>query len=218
MRPFILLLSLLALLALTACGTEEELIPPAFLTTLVNNAPVTTTPFKESSVPISGTLDDVSAKLVAKSTVTGEVPVDVNNGSWTFTFAPLTAGANIITFTASDQRGNLNQMILTVVHDPTPPSISSVTQSVDPQNSANFLLNVTFDEVLDTLSPAATFSVVDKDGALIGGPFTVTLTTPSTVILPLATKLPPGDYRLICPEVRDLAGNSIVVDYLFTIQ
>ena len=102
---------------------------------------------------------------------------------------------------------------------PTPPSVSSVTLSMDPQNFDMLLLNVTFSEVLATLSPAALFSVVDKD-RVIAGPFTVTLTTPSTVILPLAAETPPGTYRLICPDpgVSDLAGNSVAVDYLFTIQ
>jgi hypothetical protein len=220
MRPFYLFISLLCLLVLTACGSEDELIPPVFLSTEVNGATDTSLPVKESSVTITGTLDDVSATLVANSTLTGEVPVAVNgsDGSWIFTFAPLTAGANIVSFIASDQRGNLNQLILTVNHDPTPPSVSSVTLSMDPQNFDILLLNVTFSEVLATLSPAAIFSVVDKADVLIAGPFTVTLTTPSTVILPLAAETPPGTYRLICPEVTDLAGNSVAVDYLFTIQ
>ena len=220
MRSFYLFISLLCLLALTACGTEDELIPPAFLTTEVNGAADTLLPFKDPSVTITGTLDDFSATLVANSTVTGEVPVDVNSsdGSWRFTFAPLTEGANIVSFIASDKRGNLNQMILTVNHDPTPPSVSSATLSMDPQNFDILLLNVTFDEALATLSPTAIFSVVDKDGVLKDGPFTVTLTTPSTVILPLAAETPPGTYRLICPAVTDLAGNSVAVDYLFTIQ
>ena len=125
-------ISLLCLLALTACGTEEELIPPAFSNIKVNDAAVTTiAPVKDPSVTITGTIDDFSATLVANSTVTGEVPVDVNSsdGSWSFTFAPLTSGANIVSFTASDKRGNLNQMILTVNHDPTPPSVTAVVQT-----------------------------------------------------------------------------------------
>jgi hypothetical protein len=222
MRPSFFLFLLLCILALTACGGEEELTPPAFSNITVKGAADTSIPFKDPSVTIAGAIDDVSATLVASSTAIGEVPVAVNSsdGSWSFNFAPLTAGANIISFTASDKSGNINQMILTVLHDPTPPSVSSVTLSMDPQNFDILLLNVTFDEVLATLSPAAIFSVVDNAGALIAGPFTVTLTTPSTVILPLAAETPPGTYRLICPDpgVSDLAGNSVAVDYLFTIQ
>lgn len=218
MRPIILFLSLLTLLALTACGTEEELIPPTFLTTLVNGAVVTTTPFKEPSVTITGTLDDVSATLVANSTATGEVPVPVSNGTWSFTFAPLTIGANIITFTASDKRGNLNQMILTVNHDPTPPAVTAVVQSVaDPVKPQ---LIVTFDEaLLESSLATALFKVVNPlDESVVVDSLTGTIAD-STVTLTLPAALPVGSYRLICPAIiTDLAGNGLATNsFDFTI-
>jgi hypothetical protein len=216
MRPFILFLSLLALLALTACGTEEELIPPTFLTTLVNDAAVTTTPFKDPSVIITVTLDDVNATLVANSTATGEVPVKVSDdGIWRFTFAPLTTGANIITFTASDKRGNLNQMILTVNHDPTPPSVTAVVQSVaDP---GNLQLIVAFDEAL--LESSLTTALFAVGQTPLSGATLDTLLTQKVVTLPLAEPFPPGTYLFTSTGVADLAlpdGNSVAADYTFS--
>ena len=221
MRPFYLLISLLCLFAFTACGTEEELIPPVFLTTEVNGAEVTTTPFKDPSVIITVTLDDVNATLVANSTATGEVPVIVSDdGIWRFTFAPLTAGANIISFTASDKRGNLNQMILTVNHDPTPPNVTAVVPSADPQNPTVPQLIVTFDEtLLDTSLPTASFRVDNADGAIVANSLTTTPTTSNTVTLTLDAVLSmPGTYRLVYSGVADLAGNVATNFFDFTIE
>ena len=217
MRPFYLFISLLCLLALTACGTEDELIPPAFLTTEVNGAADTSLSFKDPSVTITGTIDDFSATLVANSTLTGEVPVAVNSsdGTWTFTFAPLTAGANLISFTASDKRGNLNQMILTVNHDPTPPIVTSVVQSVaDPEKPQ---LIVTFDEAL--LESSLTTALFAVDQTSLSGATLDTLLTKKTVTLPLAAPFPPGTYQFTSTGVADLAlpdGNSVAADYSFS--
>jgi len=210
MRPSVLLLSLLCILALTACGREEELTPPAFSNIRVNDAAVTTTPFKDPNVTITGSIDDLAATMVANSTTTGEVPVAVSgsDGSWSFPLA-LNAGANIVSFTASDVRGNINQMILTVHYEPIP-RVVSVTQNVDlsPQ------LIVTFDEaLLESSLATAPFAV---DSILISGATLDTLLTQKTVTLPLAAALTPGAHQLTCPGVTDLAGNSIAADYTFT--
>ena len=121
MRLFCLFLSLLCVLTLTACGTEEEVTPPVFSNIKVNEADVSSLPYTVSSVTIKGNMDDFSATMVA-STVTGEVPVVVesSDGSWNF---PLTlqAGANVITFIASDKNGNLNQLILNLFYAPPSP-------------------------------------------------------------------------------------------------
>ena len=160
MRPFYLFLSLFCILALAACGTEEELIPP----NIKVDGATTSILVKDPSVTITGTIDDLAATLVANSTATGERSVDVNrnDGSWSFTFAPLTIGANIVSFTATDKRGNLNQMILNVNYDPTPPNVTAVVQSVtDPEKPQ---LIVTFDEALLESSLTTTlFSVVNVD-------------------------------------------------------
>ena len=215
MRPFYLFLLCLSLLTLTACGSEEELIPPAFLTLLVNDAEVTTTPSQDPIVTITGNIDDVAATIVANSTVTGEVPVVVIDGSWNFEFAPQ-EGANIVSFTASDARGNINQMILTVFHDTTAPLVTAVSQSVDPP----LQLIVTFDEaLLDTSLPTAPFSVANAvSGTVVVDSLVATVITPSTVTLPLAEVLPAGTYRLTCPGVKDIAtpgGNGVTADYSF---
>ena len=104
MRLACLLLSLLCVLTLTACGTEEETIPPTFSDIKVNGADVSSLPYTNSSVTIKGTIDDFAATIVANSTVTGEesVVVDSSDGSWSF-FIVLQEGANIITFIASDK-------------------------------------------------------------------------------------------------------------------
>lgn len=216
MRPFCLFISLLCLLALTACGTEDELIPPAFISTTASGSlgspAILTTPSQDPGVTITGIIDDFAATLVASSTVTGEVPVVVNSsdGSWSFSLAPQ-EGANIISFTASDKRGNLNQMILTVNHDTTAPLVTAVTQSVDPSPQ----LIVTFDDALLASSLAtALFAVGDTPiTAVIFDPL-----TPNTVTLSLATALPAGLHQLTCSGVSDLAtpdGNIIAVGYSF---
>ncbi|MDZ4185738.1 MAG: hypothetical protein U1D97_12250, partial [Desulfuromonadales bacterium] len=65
---------------------------------------------------------DLSATIVV-STVTGEdsVAVDSNDGSWSFPFT-LQAGPNVINIIASDQRGNLNQLTLNLLYEPSIPN------------------------------------------------------------------------------------------------
>ena len=224
MRTFCLFLSLLCVLTLTACGTEDETIPPIFSNIMINGAVVASVPFKESSVTITGNIDDFSATIVANSAATGErsVGVDSSNGNWSFEFAPLVAGLNSVSFTASDKRGNLNQMVLTILHDPTPPSVIAVAQSVaDPEKPQ--LLVIFNEALLDNSLTTARFNVVNVDNALSIGLFTGVLTTLNTVTLTLDGALAPGTYRLSSPGVRDIAipdGNSVTADYFFdfTIQ
>lgn len=209
MRQFYLLFSLLCILALAACGTEEDLTPPAFSNVMVNGDTVMSIPFKDPNVTITGNIDDFSATIVANSTVTGEVPVVVNSsdGSWSFPFAPQ-EGANLISFIASDKRGNLNQMILTLVHDPTPPLVTAVSQSTDP----SLQLVVTFDETLADLQPTAVFAV---DGNSVSGATLDTVLTHRIFTLPLSAVLTPGSHQLTCDGIVDLAGNSVAVGYFF---
>lgn len=215
MRPFYLFLSLFCILALVACGTEEELSPP----NIKVDGATTSILVKDPSVTITGTIDDLAATLVANSTATGERSVDVNrnDGSWSFTFAPLTIGANIVSFTATDKRGNLNQMILNVNYDPTPPNVTAVVQSVtDPEKPQ---LIVTFDEALLESSLTTTFfSVVNTvDESVVEDSLTGILVD-STVTLTLPAALPAGSYRLICPAITDLAGNGLATNsFDFTI-
>ncbi len=219
MRQFYLLFSLLCILALAACGTEEELTPPAFSNMTgsgsLGSITILTAPFRDLNVSISGNVDDLAATIVANSTVTGEVPVavDSSDGSWSFPFAPQ-EGANIISFIASDKRGNLNQMILTVLHDTIAPLVIAVLPSVD-----SLQLNIIFNEaLLDTSLTTALFSVVDADGTTVVASRNATVVTPSTVNLLMDVALLPGSYRLLCPEVKDIAtpdGNSVAADYSF---
>ncbi|PKN13779.1 MAG: hypothetical protein CVU69_00995 [Deltaproteobacteria bacterium HGW-Deltaproteobacteria-4] len=186
---------------------------------MVNGAVVSSTPYINSSVIITGNIDDFAATIIANSTASGEdaVAVDSSDGSWSFEFAPLVAGLNIVSFTASDKRGNLNQMLLTIVHDPTPPSVIAVTQSVS--DSQNPQLVVTFGEaLLESSLVTAPFSVVNVDNTSEIGPLTGALTTLNSVTLTLVEALVPGSYRLSCPGVRDIAipdGNSVAADYFF---
>jgi predicted small lipoprotein YifL len=119
MRLFSLFLSLLCVLTLTACGTEEEITPPAFSNIKVNDADISSIPYTASNVIITGNIDDFTATIVANSTATGEVSVavDSSDGSWSFPFT-LQAGVNVVSFIASDQRGNLNQLILNLIYEP----------------------------------------------------------------------------------------------------
>jgi hypothetical protein len=221
MRHFYLIFALLCILVLAACGSEEELTPPAFINitasgTLVSPT-ILTAPSQDPGVTISGNIDDLAATIVADSTVSGKVPVIVeSDGRWSFTFAPQ-EGANLVSLTATDARGNINQMILTVTHDTTPPVITTVTQSVDPSPQ----LLVTFNETLLESSLATTIFAVDATQLPVGT--LDTLLTKKTVTLALDGALAPGTYRLTCPGVTDIAtpnGNSVTADYFFdfTIQ
>ncbi len=214
MRSFCLFLSLLCILALVACGSEEELNPPIFSNIMVNGAVVSSTPYTDSSVTITGNIDDYSATIVANSTASGEVAVavDSSDGSWSFDFTALTEGANIISFTVSDVRGNLNQMLLTVLHDTTAPLVTAVTQSVDPSPQ----LIVTFNEALLESSLATALFAVD--GAPLSGGSLDTLLTQRTVTLPLDVALS-GEHLFTCTGVRDIAtpdGNSVTAGYSFS--
>jgi hypothetical protein len=222
MRQFYLFFSLLCILALAACGTEEELTPPAFSNVMVNGATVMSIPFKDPNVTITGNIDDFSATIVANSTVTGEVPVVVNNdGSWSFQFTA-NEGVNIVSLTASDVRGNINQLVLTVLHDTTAPLVTAVVQSVDPLDPNVSQLVVTFNEALLEASLATALFAVDGS-AITAAPFDPL--TPQTVILPLGAALTTGDYILTYDGVTDIAtptGNSTdstpTYAFPFTIQ
>ena len=216
MRSYYLLLSFFCILALTACGTEEELTAPAFSNIKVNGAADTSLPVKDASVTITGNIDDFAGTIVATTPVSGEVPVAVNSsdGSWNFLLTPLVAGANSVSFTASDVRGNINQVILTVQHDPTPPSVTAVVQSVADPGKPQLI--VTFDEAL--LESSLATALFDVDGTPLAGGTLDTLLTQKTVTLSLPAALPAGPHHLTCSGVRDLAtpdGNSIAVGYFF---
>lgn len=223
MRPFYLFLSLLCLLALTACGTEEELTPPTFsnisASGSLGSTTVLTAPFQDPVITIKGNVDDFSATIVAYSTASGEVPVafDSNDGSWSFDFTSFAEGANSVSFTASDERGNINQMILTLLYDTTAPLVTSVTQSLEDPLSPQLI--ITFNEALLESSVTADFCAVDAiplSGALLDMDLTkMVVTVPLNNGLPLT----PGDHLLTCTGVTDLstpAGNSIAADYSIT--
>lgn len=213
MRPFNLILSLLCLLALVACGTEEELTPPTFSNVMVNGAAVTSIPFKDPNVTITGSIDDFSATIVANNTVTGETPVIVkNDGTWEFSFVLAAEGSYNITFTASDARGNINQMILTVTYDQTAPLISTLTQSLVGDPSVPQLI-ITFSEALAPLPSTAPFAVSGSTVTSV----TLEPLTKKIVTLSLSDALLPGSHTLTCSGVTDLAGNDLAVAYIFDI-
>lgn len=224
MRPFYLLLSLFWILALTACGSEEEITPPVFSNIAASGSLGSITPLTAPSqdpvITITGNIDDVAATIVA-NTVSGETSVTVqNDGTWEFDLTPK-EGTNIVTFTASDQRGNINQLVLTVHHDTTAPLVKTAKQIVDPSPQ----LVVTFNEaLLEASLDTALFSIVNAaDDTVIVDSLIATFTTPKTGTLLLGVTLLPGTYKLTCPGVKDIAtpdGNSIAVGYSFnfTIQ
>ena len=210
MRPFYLFLSLLCVLVLTGCGSEEEITSPVFSNIEVNGVAVSSTHFNVPNVTITGNIDDFAATIVANSTATGEKSVTVqSDGTWSFPL-PLKEGVNVVTFTASDQRGNINQLVLTLRYDPTAPLITAVTQSVDP----SLQLIVTFNEALLASSLDTALFAVD------GTPLTAVPFDPSTpkiVTLTLGEALLPGIHTLTSNGVTDLAGNSVAPDYPFEI-
>lgn len=225
MRQYYLFILLLLLAVLTACGSEELMTPPVFSNVTVRDSldltKILTSPFQNSQVTITGTIDDVTAEIVASSTVSGELTII--DGSWAYAFAPA-EGANLVTFTASDQEGNINQLFLTVTRDTTPPSMSAVAQGTNLLTLAPQLIVIFSEEVLISSLKADGF-VVLKDGVplltLSADPLTTTTT--SMVTLPLSTALSAGTYQISCVGITDLStptGNSVATDYLkeFTIE
>ncbi|MDO9079643.1 MAG: hypothetical protein Q7U44_02510 [Desulfuromonadales bacterium] len=215
MRPFCLFLSFLCVLTLMACGTEDELTPPSFSNLIMRNSSdldqVLTNPLTASNITITGNIDDSAATIVATTSAATEVPVIVaSDGSWSFPYTP-NEGTNIITFTASDERENINQLIFTVIRDTTPPVVVAVTQSqsVDPPSVQ---LLVTFNETLADLQPNAVFAV---DGTSVTGATLDTVVTHTIFTLPLSAALLAGSHQLTCDGVVDVAGNSIAVGYVF---
>ena len=211
MRPFYLFLSLFCLLALVACGTEEELTQPTFSNITASGSldspTILTAPSQDLDVTISGNIDDLAATIVANSTVTGEVSVPVSSidGSWSIPpFDPL-EGANIVSVTATDKRGNINQLVLTVFHDTTAPLVTAVVQSVDPSPQ----IVVTFNEALLEASLATALFAVDGGTPIAAAPYDSL--KPKTVTLPLSEALITGDHILTYDGVTDIAtptGNS----------
>ena len=219
MRSFYLLISLILIVGLTACSEEEVMIPPTFSTIVAigtsGSTTILTAPSQDLSVTISGNINDFAATITASSTGIGEVslPVNSSDGSWSLTFAPV-EGANSVSFAASDQRGNINQLILTVLHDTTAPLVTAVTQSLaDPVAPK---LVVTFNEAL--LASSVTTDPFAVNGAPHLGAILDAVPTNLTVTLPLSAALPAGIYRLTCSGITDLAtpaGNSVLIDYFF---
>ena len=220
MRFSYLLISLLLIGGLSACGSEELMIPPTFSNVMVNDVDIKilTPSFNVQSVTITGNISDSAVIIVGNnSTLTAETPVTVNSdGSWILNDFPLsTEGVNTVTLTASDPRGNINQLRLTVTRDTTAPVVSLVTQSlVDPLK-----LTVTFNEdLLDTSVATSIFTVV-TDGislTLTADPFNPL--TPRVVTLPLSVSLAAGLHQLTCVGVTDratLGGNSVSSTYTF---
>lgn len=221
MRPFYLFISLICILALLACGSEDELTPPVFSNIAgsgsLGSTEVLTKPSQDLDMTLSGNIDDFASIIIANSTVTGEktVPVNGSDGSWNFTFTPA-EGANTVSFTASDQRGNINLLYLTVTHDTTAPVVvpNGVTQGTDLLNPQ---LIVTFNEALLESSVTADHFVVDDTP--VTGAILDTVLTNRIVTLPLSVALSAGEHRLTCPGVTDLAtpdGNSVTAEYSFT--
>ena len=214
MRSFCLFLSLLCILTLTACGSEEELNPPVFSNVKVNDADVSSIPYMDSSVTITGNIDDFAATIVANTTASGEDAVAVAiDGRWIFEFTPLVAGLNFVNFTASDKRGNFNQMILTILHDPTPPSVIAVTQSVaDPENPQ---LIVTFGEAI--LASSLTSALFTVNGSSVTSVDLDPLAN-NIVTLTLNPVLVAGSYTLTYSGISDPAGNMVsAANFDFTI-
>lgn len=219
MRPLTLLVFSLCLFLLVACGSEEELTPPAFsnivATGTAGSSTILSAPSQDVTVTITGEVDDFSAQLMVDSTVSGKVAVAVDpaDGTWSFTFTPQ-EGVNNVVFTASDQRGNSHQMTLTMTHDTTAPVIAKVVQ--DLTTPASPKLVVTFNEsLLETSLPTAIFSV-DAGPVLSANAFDPL--NPKVVTLPLSAALSAGSHQITCSGVSDISTplyNSVAVDYFF---
>lgn len=214
MRLDILVLMALLLL-LTACGSEDELIPPVFGNITVNGSAELSTSFRASTLTMTGTVDDVRATLVAKTVENVEVSIPVNStdGRWSLTFSPQ-EGVNLVTLTASDKRGNVNQMLLNVLHDSLPPLVTSVTQDLTEPASPRLI--VLFNEPIHEESLTNALFAVNQEPL---SPGTVDSLTQKIVTIPLRSALAPGDYQLNCVGVTDLAdtgGNSLLAGDTFS--
>lgn len=165
MRATLLLLLALILTALlVACGTEDaDLFPPAF-TLSPASMNLLNRPSNAATVVLSGTLDDPAATVEVE--INGSAApaafVLAADGSWTLSFTPV-EGTNSVSLTASDLRGNINQLAFGLVHDTTLPTVTAHVPTQDATLAAAVdTISITFSEALAENVPVAADFLIDN--------------------------------------------------------
>lgn len=142
--PFLLLALLLAG-GLAGCGSEDvDLASPAITLSLVEGVAATdavqrTFNAAAGAITFSGTME-VGAQVTA--TVNGAalaVVYDAAAGTWSGELTSPVEGANVVTVTASDRRGNLSNLYFTVNYDSVAPTLSFDRYITPTPNSAQLL-------------------------------------------------------------------------------
>jgi hypothetical protein len=97
--------------------------------------PTLSTP--SASIALGGTAsDDVQVALVTWSRAPGGLTGSATGtGTWSIASIPLVAGTNTITVTATDGANQSSNDVLTVVYDPTNPTVAITTPASDPYNT-----------------------------------------------------------------------------------
>jgi hypothetical protein len=117
------LLTIAGLLLLAACGGEnEDITPPAI--TLETSIPSPTKDPLSTPLPVQATVDDPDATVTLSATPNSIITIpdpffvfpNVN-----FDLHDLAEGANTVTITATDSRGNMNSKSFSVILDTAPP-------------------------------------------------------------------------------------------------
>lgn len=148
----------IAVYGINGGGTPTvDTIPP---TLTVNPAPTVTA---SATLLLSGTVESgATLTVTADTAATAGTPAVTASGAWTVTVAPLVAGSNSITVTASDRAGNSTTQVLAVTYSPTAVNLT-IDRVVTPTNSTTQTITGTMDagaSVVIALSTAATAGTV----------------------------------------------------------
>lgn len=103
--------------------TYGDTAPPAISIKTPTTEPTFAT--NQAKVTLTGTAsDDIGVTIVTWSSDHGSTGICAGKTDWSVADIALTAGANVITVTASDAKGNHTAATLTINYDPNPPTIA----------------------------------------------------------------------------------------------
>lgn len=171
---------------------------PAVTITSPTSDPSLDTP--SATVSLGGTAsDDVEVAAISWSRSPGGLTGSGNGtGTWSIDSIPLVAGSNVVTVTATDGAGRSSNDVITLVYDPTAPTIGIVSPATDP-----FSTTSTPQTITGTAGDNLAVTQVDWTNMTTGGSGTASGTTAWTCLTPLTS-----GPNAILVTARDAAGNT----------
>lgn len=116
------LLASFTLLSLSACGGNQDITPPTITLSTKIGAAIND-PHTNSPLTVKGTVDDPNATVEISANPSSILSNVVAGSNWSFDLKNLQEGSNLITITATDQKGNMNTAYISVILDTVPPPL-----------------------------------------------------------------------------------------------